>query len=45
MGELKSLGTREKIAAVVSAAILLTFVAYWIIQIDGVMDMLKLANG
>ena len=45
MGESKGLGTREKIAAVVSAAILLTFVVYWIIQIDGVMDMLKLANG
>jgi hypothetical protein len=45
MGEAKGLGTREKIAAVVSAAILLTFVVYWIIQIDGVMDMLKLANG
>jgi hypothetical protein len=45
MGETKGLGTREKIAAVVSAAIVLTFVVYWIVQIDGVMDMLKLANG
>ena len=45
MTESKSLGTREKIAATASIAILLTFVVYWIIQIDGVMDMLKLANG
>ena len=45
MGESKGLGTREKIATVVSAAILLTFVVYWIVQIDGVMDMMKLANG
>jgi hypothetical protein len=45
MGESKGLGTREKIAAVVSVAILFTFVVYWIVQIDGVMDMLKLANG
>jgi hypothetical protein len=45
MAETKGLGTREKIAAAASAAILLTFMVYWIVQIDGVMDMLKLANG
>jgi len=45
MGKEKSIGTREKIAAVVSAAIILTLVAYWIVQIDGVMEMLELANG
>ena len=45
MGQSKGLGTKEKIATAVSAAILLTFIVYWIIQIDGVMDMIKLANG
>ena len=33
------------IAAVVSGAIVLTAVVYWIVQIDGVLDMMKLANG
>jgi hypothetical protein len=41
----KNLGTREKIAAVISAAIVVTAVVYWIVQIKGVMEMLKLAYG
>jgi len=45
MGTEKNFGTQEKIAAVVSAAIILTLIVYWIVQIDGVMDMLELANG
>jgi hypothetical protein len=45
MSDKKTFGTRETIATVVSAAIVLTILVYWIIQIDGVMDMLKLANG
>jgi hypothetical protein len=44
MGEEKTTGLQEKIAAVVSAAIVLTLIVYWIVQIDGVMDMMKLAN-
>jgi len=45
MSEEKNLGRQEKIAVAVSAAIILTVVVYWIVQINGVMDMLKLANG
>jgi hypothetical protein len=29
----------------VSGAMIVTAVVYWIIQIDGVMEMMKLANG
>jgi hypothetical protein len=45
MGTEKKLGTQEKIAAVVSAAIVLTVVVYWAVQIKGAMDMLKMAYG
>ncbi len=45
MSDEKNFGTQEKIAATVSAAIILTVVVYWIVQINGVMDMMKLANG
>ena len=38
-------GWREKIAATVSTVIILTAVVYWIVQIKGVMYMLKLAYG
>lgn len=37
--------TIEKVAAVTSAAIVLTGVVFWIIQIRGVMEMLELAYG
>lgn len=39
------MGTLEKIAAAVSAAIILTAAVYWIIQIRGAMAMLELAYG
>lgn len=39
------MGTLEKVAAVVSAAIILTAAVYWIIQIRGVMEMLEMAHG
>jgi len=45
MSEGENLGTQEKIATAVSVVILLTVVIYWIVQINGVMDMMKLANG
>ncbi len=45
MGTDKKFGTQETVAAVVSAAIVLTAVVYWIVQIKGVMEMLKLAYG
>jgi hypothetical protein len=41
----KKFGAQEMIAAVVSGAIVLIAVVYWVVQIDGVLDMLKLANG
>jgi hypothetical protein len=39
------ISTREKVAAVVSGAIILGAVIYWIVQIIGVMEILKLADG
>ena len=41
----KKSGLQETIALVVSAAIVLGSIIYWIIQIDGAMEMLKLAYG
>jgi hypothetical protein len=41
----KNSGLQETIALVVSAAIVLGSIVYWIVQIDGVMEMMKLANG
>jgi hypothetical protein len=38
-------GRRELIAIWLSAAILLSAVIYWIVQIKGVTEMLKLAYG
>lgn len=37
--------TREKVALAVSGGILLAIVIYWITQIVGVIEMLKLAYG
>jgi hypothetical protein len=39
------MGLREKIAAAFSVAIILTAAVYWIVQIRGVMEMLRLAYG
>ena len=39
------MGTLEKVAAAVSIAMIVAFVVYWVIQIQGVMEMLKLAYG
>ena len=36
---------QETIAAVVSGAIVLGAIIYWIVQISGVMEMMRLANG
>lgn len=36
---------QERIAAIVSAAIVLTLIVYWIVQIKGVLHMLDLAAG
>jgi hypothetical protein len=45
MNSEKSFSTREKIAAGVSGAIILGAIIYWIVQIIGVMEILKLAYG
>jgi hypothetical protein len=42
---LANLSTQEKVAAGVSAAILLAAAVYWIVQIIGVIETLKLAYG
>jgi hypothetical protein len=36
---------QEKIAAAVASAIVLTAIVYWIVQINGVLEMFKLAAG
>jgi hypothetical protein len=41
----KKLSTQEKIAAAVSGGILVAIAVYWVTQIIGVMEMLKLAYG
>jgi type II secretory pathway component PulM len=41
----KGLDTREKIALISGGAILVISVIYWIDQVLGVMEMLKLAYG
>lgn len=41
----RNLSTREKIAVAVSGGILLAVVVYWITQIFGVIEMLRLAYG
>ncbi len=45
MNSEKSFSTREKIAAVASGAIIIGAIIYWIVQIIGVMEILKLAYG
>jgi len=37
--------TRETIAAVIAGGMVLISIIYWIVQIQGVMEMLKLAAG
>jgi hypothetical protein len=41
----KQIGKRELFAVVISSAMVITAIVYWIIQIDGVMAMFKLAAG
>lgn len=41
----KPSNTRETIALVISAAMILVSVVYWIIQISDVMETMRLANG
>ena len=43
--EPNKMSPRELIAAVISGVMVVTAIVYWIIQIDGVMEMIKLANG
>jgi hypothetical protein len=45
MNSPRKLSPREKVAAGVSGSILVAIVIYWITQIIGVMEMLKLAYG
>ncbi|HVF15313.1 MAG TPA: hypothetical protein VNA21_00320 [Steroidobacteraceae bacterium] len=45
MNERPKLSTQEKVAAGVSAIVLLAIAIYWITQIAGVIEMLKLAYG
>jgi hypothetical protein len=40
-----TLSTREKVAAIISGAIIIGAIIYWIVQIIGVMEILKLAYG
>jgi hypothetical protein len=42
---LAKLSTQEKVAVAVSAAILLVAAVYWIVQVVGVIETLKLAYG
>jgi hypothetical protein len=45
MTDQKKMSRREIATSVISGAILIAAVVYWIIQIDGVMEMMKLARG
>jgi hypothetical protein len=45
VNEQRKLSTREKVAAGVSAVVVVAIVIYWIAQIAGVIEMLKLAYG
>jgi hypothetical protein len=45
MNSPQKLSTREKVAAGISGGILIAIVIYWITQIFGVIEMLKLAYG
>jgi hypothetical protein len=37
--------TLEKVAASVSVVMIVAFIVYWAIQIDGALEMLKMAYG
>jgi hypothetical protein len=39
------MSTQEKVAVIVSAAIVLAAIVYWIVQIVGVLEILELAYG
>ena len=41
----KKMSAREVVAVVISSATVLGAIVYWWIQIDGVLEMFKLANG
>lgn len=45
MNEKHTMSTREKIALGISGAIVLGAIAYWIVQIVGVLEILELAYG
>jgi hypothetical protein len=45
MNSPRKLSTREKVAAGISGSILVAIVIYWIMQVIGVIEMLKLAYG
>ena len=45
MTDQKKMGTRELVSAVIAGAMVLTAVIYWIIQIQGVLEMFKLQGG
>jgi len=45
MNSQKPASLQERLAALISAAIVLTLIVYWIVQIKGVMQMLDLAAG
>jgi hypothetical protein len=45
MNASRKLSTQEKVAAVVSGGIIVAMVIYWITQIIGVIEMLRLAYG
>jgi hypothetical protein len=45
MNSSRKLSTQEKVAAGVSGGILIAILIYWITQIMGVIEMLKLAYG
>jgi hypothetical protein len=45
VNEQPKLSTQEKVAAGVSVVLLVAIVIYWITQIAGVIEMLKLAYG
>jgi len=45
MTEQNKPSTREIVSAAIAGAIVLTAIIYWIVQIAGVMEMIKLANG
>ena len=42
--EKKISSTRETISAVIAGVMVLVSIVYWIVQIQGVMEMLKLAG-